>query len=189
MKLISVNDENAISFASDIIIHGGIIVYPTDTLYGFGVDARNSSAIKKLNEIKKRETPISVIAWSLDIVRSWSDIKHADFEKAKKVLLESNTIIIPIKNNIVDDSILAKDSSLGVRIPHHNYPINLCKNLNFPITTTSVNRAGENSLNDPQLISDKFSNEIDLIIDAGKMPQSKGSSIYKLVNSKLELIR
>ena len=63
MKLISVNDKNAISFASDIIINGGIIVYPTDTLYGFGVDARNSSAIKKLNEIKKRETPISVIAW------------------------------------------------------------------------------------------------------------------------------
>ena len=131
MKLISVNDENAISYASDIIIHGGIIVYPTDTLYGFGVDARNSSAIKKLNEIKKRETPISVIAWSLDIVRSWSDIKHADFEKAKKVLLESNTIIIPIKNNIVDDSILAKDSSLGVRIPHHNYPIIYAKTLIF----------------------------------------------------------
>ena len=189
MKLISVNDKNAISFASDIIIHGGIIVYTTDTLYGFGVDARNSSAIKKLNEIKKREAPISVIAWSLDIVRSWSDIKNDDFEKAKKVLIESNTIIIPIKNNIVDDSILAKDSSLGVRIPHHDYPINLCKSLDFPITTTSVNRAGENSLNDPQLISDKFNNEIDLIIDAGKMPYSKGSSVYKLVNSKLKLIR
>ena len=190
MKLISVNNKNALSFASDIIIHGGIIVYPTDTLYGFGVDARNSSAIKKLNEIKKRKTPISVIAWSIDIVRSWSDVKYTDFEKAKKVLLESNTIIIPIKNNnIVDDSILAKDSSLGVRIPHHNYPINLCKNLNFPITTTSVNRTGENSLNDPQLIRDKFGNEIDLIIDAGKMPHSKGSSVYKLVNSKLKLIR
>ena len=96
MKLISVNDKNAISFASDIIIHGGIIVYPTDTLYGFGVDARNSSAIKKINEIKKRETPISVIAWSLDIVRSWSDIKYDDFEKAKKILLESNTIILSL---------------------------------------------------------------------------------------------
>ena len=94
-----------------------------------------------------------------------------------------------LQNNIVDNSILAKDSSLGVRIPHHNYPINLCKNLNFPITTTSVNRAGENSLNDPELISDKFGNEIDLIIDAGKMPRSSGSSVYKLVNSKLKLIR
>ena len=129
---------------------------------------------------------------TIDLVNLFDEKEYlfsAYFEIAKKVLLESNTIIVPINNNIVDNSILAKDSSLGVRIPHHNYPINLCKNLNFPITTTSVNRAGENSLNDPQLISDKFSNEIDLIIDAGKMPHSKGSSVYKLVDSKLKLIR
>ena len=68
-------------------------------------------------------------------------------------------------------------------------PINLCKNLGFPVTTTSVNRSGENSLNDPELISDEFSKDIDLLIDAGKIPESKGSSIYKLVNSQLTLIR
>ena len=77
---LNLNSEKSTLNAADVVQKGGIIVYPTDTLYGFGVDARNSSAIKKLNKIKKRETPISVIAWSLDIVRSWSDIKYTDFE-------------------------------------------------------------------------------------------------------------
>jgi L-threonylcarbamoyladenylate synthase len=53
MKIISVNDKNSVNAAVNVILDGGIIVYPTDTLYGFGVDARNKSAIKKLNNIKR----------------------------------------------------------------------------------------------------------------------------------------
>ena len=74
-------------------------------------------------------------------------------------------------------------------MPHHTYPISLCKALTFPITTTSVNKAGDDPLNDPELIRNEFHDEIDLIIDAGRLPSSEGSSIFKLVNSKLKLIR
>ncbi len=189
MKTISVDDKNAINSAIDVILDGGVIVYPTDTLYGFGVDARNEHAIDKLNYIKRRKSPLSVIAWSISKVFSWADIDDIDHEKVEFVLLESNTIIIPVRKNVVHKSILAKDGSLGIRIPHHTYPIKLCKKLNFPITTTSVNKSGEVSLNDPELIVSKFYDEIDLIIDAGKISKSKGSSIYKLINSKLKLIR
>lgn len=189
MKSVSVNDKNAINLASDIILEGGVIVYPTDTLYGFGVDAKNKYAIKKLNDIKKRKTPISVIAWSVNTMNSWSAVNYNKLSEARKVLVASNTIIVPVKKNIVHESILSEDGCLGIRMPRHHFPINLCKNLNFPITTTSVNRSGEDPLNDPELISNKFSDEIDLLIDAGKMPKSEGSSVYKLANSKLILIR
>ena len=67
MKVLSVDDKDAIKTASKIITAGGLIVYPTDTLYGFGVDSRNQSAINKINEIKKRKSPISVICWSINI--------------------------------------------------------------------------------------------------------------------------
>jgi L-threonylcarbamoyladenylate synthase len=120
---------------------------------------------------------------------SWSNIDDTDFKKVENVLRESNTIIIPVKDNIAHKDILADDGSLGIRMPRHTYPINLCKTLNFPITTTSVNKAGKDPLNDPELIRNQFHDEIDLIIDAGRLPSSKGSSIYKLVNSKLKLIR
>ena len=189
MNIVSLKDKKAITDAMSVILNRGIIVYPTDTLYGFGVDARNKLAIKKLNDIKKRKTPISVISWSIRMVASWSNINDAELKIAENVLRESNTIIIPVKENIVHKSILADDGSLGIRVPHHSFPIELCKKLGFPITTTSVNRSGKDPLNDPELIRKEFGDEIDLIIDAGKMPDSKGSSVYKLDNSKLKMIR
>ena len=189
MNTVSLKDKNAITDAMDVILSGGIVVYPTDTLYGFGVDARNKLAINKLNDVKERKTPISVISWSIRALITWSNIDDADFKIAENILRKSNTIIIPVKENIVHKSILADDGSLGIRVPCHSFPIELCKQLGFPITTTSVNRAGKDPLNDPELIRNEFNNEIDLIIDAGKMPDSKGSSIYKLNNSKLKMIR
>ena len=73
--------------------------------------------------------------------------------------------------------------------PQYPFPIDLCKELNLPITTTSVNETGSDPLNDPALIIDKFGSKIDLIIDAGKLPKSRGSKIYKLKNSKFIKIR
>ena len=57
MKTVNVNDKNSLEIASKVILEGGLIVYPTDTLYGIGADARNKKAIKKINRIKRRETP------------------------------------------------------------------------------------------------------------------------------------
>jgi len=74
MEIISIDDKNAIQTASEIIKSGGLIVYPTDTLYGLGVDSRNESAINRVNQIKNRKTPISVIGWSIDIITNWVNI-------------------------------------------------------------------------------------------------------------------
>ena len=131
MNTVSLKDKNAITDAMSVILNGGIIVYPTDTLYGFGVDARNKLAIKKLNDIKKRKTPISVISWSIKMVASWSNINDAELKIAENVLRASNTIIIPVKNNVVHKSILADDGSLGIRVPNHFFLLNYVNNLAF----------------------------------------------------------
>ena len=104
----------------------------------------------------KRKTPISVISWSIGTLASWSNINDAELKIAENVLRESNTIIIPVKNNVVHKSILADDGSLGIRVPHHSFPIELCKKLGFPITTTSVNRAGKDPLNDPKSFTFRY---------------------------------
>ena len=70
MKYINIDDMKAIDIASEVIQDGGLIAYPTDTLYGLGGDARNAQAIKKINLIKNRKTPISVIVWSLEVAAS-----------------------------------------------------------------------------------------------------------------------
>ena len=189
MKYINIDDMNAIDIASEVIQDGGLIAYPTDTLYGLGCDARNEQAIKKINLIKNRKTPISVIVWSLEVAASWTLASKKEFDEASTFIKESSTVILPVKNHIVHPSILADDGTLGLRMPHCDFPITLCAKLGFPITTTSINRTGQPPLTDPKLIKEQFGSEIDLIIDAGIIPNGKASTIYKLTNSKFSIIR
>ena len=189
MKYINIDDMNAIDIASKVIQDGGLIAYPTDTLYGLGCDARNEQAIKKINLIKNRKTPISVIVWSLEVAASWTLASKKEFDEASTFIKESSTVILPVKNHIVHPSILADDGTLGLRMPHCDFPIALCAKLGFPITTTSINRTGQPPLSDPKLIKEQFDSEIDLIIDAGIIPNGKASTIYKLTNSKFSIIR
>lgn len=181
--------KNAIQTAANVILFGGVIVYPTDTLYGFGVDARSESALKRLNTIKDRTGPMSVIAPDVNTILTWADISYQDWELVKKFLRGPTTIILPVKKGIVHPSILGKDGTLGIRIPSHSFGPNLTSKLGFPITTTSVNKTNESPLNNPNDVIRKFDGEFDLLIDDGKLPDSKGSTIYKLDKSKLTVIR
>ena len=188
-KRISLNSKNTLQVAKDIIYAGGVIIYPTDTLYGFGVDARNESAINRLNKIKNRIGPLSVIAPDIKTVLKWAKISAKDWKLVKKKLIGPTTIILPIKENIVSSLILGQDGSLGIRIPKHSFGPDLSNKLGFPITTTSVNRTNNKPLNDPDDIIREFNGEFDLLIENGILPESKGSTIYKLEKSKLTIIR
>jgi L-threonylcarbamoyladenylate synthase len=81
------------------------------------------------------------------------------------------------------------DGTLGIRIPAHSFGPDLCDKLGFPITTTSVNQHGKPALNNPNEIVDEFGEAFDLLIDDGELPESTGSTIYKLEKSKLKVIR
>jgi len=186
---INASSKHVIEAAGNAILYGGIIVYPTDTLYGFGVDARNETAIKRLNKIKGRSAPISVIAPNSTTVLSWTDITYEDWGMVKQYLRGPTTIILPVKKGITHPSIMGEDDTLGIRIPAHPFGPKLCDKLGFPITTTSVNRSGQDPFNDPDKIIDEFDGEFDLLIDDGALPQSSGSTIYKLEKSKLKVIR
>lgn len=188
-KRISIKSKNAIQLAGNAILFGGLIVYPTDTLYGFGVDARNAEAIDRLNRIKGRRTPLSVIAPDQNTVLSWTTISYEDWELVKQYLRGSTTIILPVKKDIVHFKIMGPNDSLGIRIPAHPFGPTLVERLGFPITTTSVNRVGKTPLNNPDQIQEQFGTDIDLLIDGGPLPESKGSTVYKLEKSKLKIVR
>jgi len=113
-----------------------------------------------------------------------------DYEKtnAKEKLGRATTIIVPIKDNIVSRLVMGKGNSLGIRIPDHNFCINLANKYSNPITTTSVNRSGYNPLSNPDKIQIEFSDEIELCIDDGII-EGKGSAIYKFNNGNWEVLR
>ena len=188
--VIKSTDPSAIEKSINILKKGGVIVYPTDTLYGFGVDANNNYAIERINKLKNRQSPMSVIACRFEQAMSWTNIKEKDIEIAKKILDSSSTLILDAKKNIVSNKILGKNNTtLGVRIPKHKYCYDISKDYDKPITTTSVNRNGEQPLNDPKSISKIFGEGIDLLIDGGKLRKSTGSRIYELKGSQAIRIR
>ena len=182
------NDDNALNNASKVISSGGIIVYPTDTVYGFGVDATNENSIKRLNNLKNRKGPISVIAPGKNVVSKWIDIPNDQLSEAVSHLGPQTTIIYPVKKGIVNELILGPNSTLGIRIPNHPFCLEIAKKCNTPITTTSVNRTGQKPQSNVDNILKHFGNDVDLIIDDGDLT-GPASSIFLYEKSGLKNLR
>ena len=182
------NDDNALDKASKVILNGGIIVYPTDTVYGFGVDATNENSINRLNILKNRIGPISVIASNKSVVSKWIDIPNNQKNEAINHLKPHTTIIYPVKKGIVNELILGQNSTLGIRIPDHPFCLEITKKCSVPITTTSVNRTGKKPQSNIDNILKQFGNYVDLIISDGNLT-GPASSIYLYQQSGLKSLR
>ena len=153
VKQINIHHPQAVKYIVDILEEGGVIVYPTDTLYGLGADATNSTAIEKINKIKSRSGPMSVMAEDKNTAIDWMDTTKMQTEQIIPYLGGEQTIIVPVKPNIVSSKILGEDNTLGIRIPNNKF----CNELSFqfgkPIVSTSVNRTDKQPMNDPTQIN------------------------------------
>lgn len=189
MKTLSIYSPNAIAEATKLLDLGHIVVYPTDTLYGLGADALNSRAVEKISKIKGRLGPWSIAVSNFEMLKKYCRIpkNHAEFVQDK--LPGPITLIFPEGSKKLAPELLGLNQSIGVRIPNNSITQQLITALGKPITSTSVNRTGESPLNDPNLIRKNFSNEIDLILDAGTLLPSSGSTIYDLSTDIIKNVR
>lgn len=188
MHRLKIENSNIIHKTLSILKMGGIIAYPTDTIYGFGCDALNVNAINKLNLIKQRIKPMSVLCPNIETGLSWMDIRNEEKEIAKIKLSKGNTIIVPVKNNIVSKLIMGDNNSLGIRIPNHIFCKKISEKYLNPITTTSVNRTGTKPHINPNNIEKEFKNELNLLIDDGIIT-GRGSNIYQYKYKKWVKVR
>ena len=182
------SNPKSIHFACDVLKNGGIIVYPTDTIYGFGCDARNNKAILNLNQIKRRSGPMSVLIDSIKKSKNWMEISTQLKEEAEYKLKKGGTIIVPVRENIVSNLITGKPLTLGMRVAKNTFCQNLLKAYGNPITSTSVNRSGSIPHVDPDEIENEFKNEINMLIDDGRIIGA-ASKILKLKNNRWAVIR
>jgi len=189
IKYINVDHKQVVKYAINILEEGGVIVYPTDTLYGFGVDATNDEAIDKINQIKERTGPMSVMAYDKNMAISWMNLTSKQIEIVEPYLGGAQTLIIPVKPNIVSRKILGNDNTLGIRIPDNQFCNELSRHFKKPIVTTSVNRSGEQAMSNPVQIESKFRSEVNLLIDNGILAESRGSKIYKFKDDKITILR
>ena len=188
VKIIHCENENAVKTACSVLRRGGVIVYPTDTLYGFGCDAKNESAIQKINSIKGRISPMSVLAPNKETASSWMNISELDKKNVLEILGGSTTVIISVIDEVVSNSITGDKQTLGMRIPDHDFCQKLSHAYPNPITTTSVNRTRQEPLTNPEKILSEFAHEIDLIIEDGII-EGSGSTIYNFQDRELNILR
>ena len=188
VKIIHWENENAMETACSVLRRGGVIVYPTDTLYGFGCDAKNESAIQKINSIKGRISPMSVLAPNKETALSWMNISELDKKNVLEILGGSTTVIISVIDEVVSNSITGDKQTLGIRIPDHDFCQKLSHAYPNPITTTSVNRTRQEPLTNPEKILSEFAHEIDLIVEDGII-EGSGSTIYNFQDRELNILR
>jgi L-threonylcarbamoyladenylate synthase len=198
MKVIAygeILEESNISLIKDIVAADGVVVYPTDTLYGLGGDFFSLKVTETINRIKNRQDmPYSAAIHGPEMLhRLVADIPEIFYKLYDKLLPGKFTFLFKVSSHIAPALVKGSDK-IGIRIPDAAPMLKLLRVLNVPFISTSVNRSGEPPLNDPQIIRRTFSAApagagVSLLIDAGPLPLSAGSTILDLTQSPIKCLR
>jgi tRNA threonylcarbamoyl adenosine modification protein (Sua5/YciO/YrdC/YwlC family) len=191
--LLNINSQNPqmrlIRKAVDVLRDGGIIIYPTDTVYGLGCDLFNKKGIEKIYEIKKRnkKEPLSFVCADLKDISRYALVSDYAYKTMRRLLPGPYTFILPA-SRLVPKIILPKRQTTGIRVPDHPICLALVQELGQPIISTSVKTEEGELMNDPFMIRERFDHRVDLIIDGGVIPAAP-SSVISLVNDQVDVIR
>ncbi len=174
--------------AIDILKDDGIILYPTDTIYGLGANIFSEKAVRKIYKIKQRpsEKPLSVLVSNYEGLSLVAEVSKKNEEIIKNYLPGPYTFILK-KRTIVPSIVTSYTSKVGVRIPDNT--ISRLLSMNFPITTTSANISEEKVLTNPDDIVKQLKGDVDLIIDVGEIKSPAPSTIIDLTGKKPVLVR
>ena len=194
MKYIKLNEdemEKRAKEATEVIKMGGIIIAPTDTVYGIIADALNEKAVEKIYEIKKRKksNPLSILVSNKDMLKKV--VKKVSFEEEKiidKFFPGAITLIFE-KNEQIPDIVTSGLDTVGIRMPNDKFLLKAIELLGSPIVATSLNLAGEESKTNLDNISQEILNNVDYVIDNGNTKIGVASTVAKIDGKKIEILR
>ncbi|MBQ2653267.1 MAG: threonylcarbamoyl-AMP synthase [Methanobrevibacter sp.] len=181
-------DEKIIGEAINVLAGGGVVLYPTDTVYGLGANIFDSKAVKRVFEIKQRSLlkPISILVSDIDAINVVAKLSLSQKKIIEEHLPGPYTFILN-KRNIVPRGVTSGSSHVGVRVPDCEIACRLAGI--FPITTTSANLSDDEMLQTPQEILEQLGVDVDLVIDVGSLDSHHASSIVDLTRMKPKVIR
>lgn len=171
-KLYSKNNDPAVlQHIVDVLNDGGIIIYPTDTMYAMGCHALKERPIEricKLKGIDLRKNNLSIICYDLSNISEYARVDNATFKLMKRNLPGPFTFILNADSRL--PKIFRNRKEVGIRVPDNNIIREICQLLDAPILTTTLPlRDGEDVeyATDPELINEKFGDDVDMVIDGG----------------------
>ncbi len=177
--------DRALAEAKKAILKGGVIVYPTDTLYGIGCDATNAKAVKKVYEIKKRgeDAPLSVLMPDLKMIRDYCIVRSSDEVYLHEHLPGPYTFILRCREG--KEIPASRNGKLGVRVPNHFFCITLSRQCGVPIVSTSANISGKNPAKEIGGVDKEVLKGVAVAIDGGACKYGKPSTVVDLIDSKV----
>jgi tRNA threonylcarbamoyl adenosine modification protein (Sua5/YciO/YrdC/YwlC family) len=184
--------EAAIKKVVEVLKNGGLVIYPTDTVYGLGCDITNSRALEKLAKIKGvklEKANFSFVCSSLSNISDYvKQIDTATFKILKRALPGAYTFILPGNNDLPKD--FRKKKTVGIRVPDNKIAIQIVEMLGNPIVSTSIHDEDEviEYSTDPELIFEKWQNQVDLVIDGG-YGENVASTIIDLTGHEPIIVR
>jgi L-threonylcarbamoyladenylate synthase len=182
-------EYNAIESCANIVKNGGVIVYPTDTVYGIGCDPFNEKAVDRVFFVKRRvpEKALPVLSASLIDLENIVDVSYKVKKLARKFWPGPLTIICPITNGNISPRLTANNSSLAVRIPGNPCTLSLLKLCRY-LVGTSANISGQASVISPSQINTTSLASFDALLDGGTLNKYSHSTIIRLDDDDETLI-
>jgi tRNA threonylcarbamoyl adenosine modification protein (Sua5/YciO/YrdC/YwlC family) len=191
--LITINNQNPqmrlIRRAVEILRGGGIVIYPTDTVYGMGCDLFNRKCVERIYEIQRRDRkqPLSFICADLKDISRYARVSDDAYKIMKRLLPGPYTFVLEA-SRLVPKIILPKRLTTGIRIPDNRICQALVAEMGSPVISTSVKDGGGELLSDPRIIEEIFGKRVDMIIDGGIIAAAP-SSVVSLLAEGIEVIR
>jgi tRNA threonylcarbamoyl adenosine modification protein (Sua5/YciO/YrdC/YwlC family) len=186
-------DPEKISQIVRVLRDGGVVIYPTDTVYGMGCDITSLRAVERISKIKginPKKHNFSMICADLSNISQFTRvISKPVFKMMKKAFPGPFTFILEASTQ-VPKILHSKKKTIGIRVPDHNVPRMLVEALGYPILTTSINDEDEvvEYSTDPELIFEKYQNLVDIVIDGG-YGQNVASTILDCTGVEVEILR
>lgn len=193
IKLYPENPEvKKIRQVADVLRNGGVIIYPTDTIYGIGCDIHNSKAVERVARIKgvkAEKANFAFICYDLSHIAEYAKVSTTSFKIMKKALPGPFTFILDASSK-APKLLNINKKQVGIRVPDNNIPRQIVKELGNPILTTSIRDEDEvlEYSTDPELIYEKYKGLVDIIIDGG-YGNNIPSTIVDCGNDSFEVTR
>ena len=193
-KYLNINnskDYQKLRYSAEIIKNGGIVVFPTETVYGIGTNGLDKEAVERLYKIKERplNKPISLLVSDYEMIEKVvKDINELEYKIMKKFLTGPIKISLN-KKDIVPDIVTSRGSTVGIRMPEEEITRKLIEYAGVPIAAPSANISGKPSGIDLQEIIKEFGDKVDYYIDGGKSKIGIGSTIVKVENNTIKILR
>lgn len=181
-------ERYVIDEAVDVLSKGGVVLYPTDTVYGLAANIFDSDAVRRVFKIKQRSPlkPLSILVSDIESINLVAKISNSQREIIRNYLPGPYTFILN-KEKIVPRVVTSGSRFVGVRVPDSQIACDLARI--FPITTTSANLSDREVLSTPDEILDQLGCEVDLVIDAGEIKSKRPSVIIDLTRDDPKILR